>query len=309
LVSYAEYKKNLDKRFNVDHLRTFALVAETGSFSAAAERLQVTQPAVSLHVRQLEKCLGATLVERVGRKARPTAIGLELLGHAARIEAAISSAIEAVYSRSESVSGAIRLGTGATASIYLLPPVLGDLKRRFPDLEITVTTGNTADIAKALEANLIDIALVTMPLTGRMLEVTPVLTDPFVLIAPVDVTLPSTVSPKNLSNLPILLFEPGGNTRRITDAWFSKHRLAMRPVMSLGNVEAIKEMVRAGLGCAVIPGLAVKSEDRRQGLAVYALRPPLQRKLALAVRRDKRLDRGLKETLAAITSACAKPKT
>jgi DNA-binding transcriptional LysR family regulator len=295
----------LDKTINVDQLRTFALVAETGSFSGAAGRLRLTQPAVSLQVRQLERSLGATLIERVGRRARPTAIGLELLGHAAKIDAAIASAIEAVEDRASSISGAVRLGTGATASIYLLPAVLGGLKRRFPDLEITVTTGNTVDIARALEANRIDIALATMPIVGRILAVTPVLIDPFVLIAPIGMILPSTISPKSLSNLPVLLFEPDGNTGRITNDWFSKNGLTLRPAMSLGSVEAIKEMVRARLGCAVIPNLAVKSEDPRRGLAVHPLRPALSRRLALAVRRDKRLDRGLKETLAAITSACA----
>ena len=93
---------------NLDYLRTFALVADLGSFSAAAERLGLTQPAISLQVRALEKQLGVRLVERVGRTARPSAAGAELLAHAGRIEAATSQAIEAVARHAKGVLGRVR---------------------------------------------------------------------------------------------------------------------------------------------------------------------------------------------------------
>src|SRR5688500_8098456 len=101
------------RSLNLDYLRTFVTVIELGSFSAAAERLRLTQPAVSLQVRQLEKKLETALVERVGRKAKPTAAGAELLAHADRIAAAVSSAIEAVARHASGAMGRIRLGTGA----------------------------------------------------------------------------------------------------------------------------------------------------------------------------------------------------
>ena len=288
------------KSINLDYLQTFVSVVERGSFSAAAERLGISQPAVSLQIRQLERSLGTSLIERVGRKAKPTAAGSELLAHAGQIDAAVTSAVEAVARRATGAMGRVRLGTGATACIFLLPPILKELRRKFPDLEITVTTGNTADIVRAIEQNVLDIGLVTMPVTGRVFDITPVLNDEFLLIAPSDMLLPARITPAALSTKPVLLFEPGGNTRRIADEWFARSGISLKPVMSLGNVEAIKELVAAGLGCAILPGLAVHKERRRADVTVRSLSPRLHRRLAVVVRRDKRLHAGLNDVFRAL---------
>ena len=123
----------------------------------------MTQPAVSLQVRQLERRYGLKLVERVGRRARPTAAGLELLTHIRAIDATLAQAEQAMTAHASQVSGRLRLGTGATACTYLLPPLLADLRRRFPALEVVASTGNTADMLRGLENNALDIGLVTMP--------------------------------------------------------------------------------------------------------------------------------------------------
>ncbi len=288
------------KALNLDYLRTFLDVIELGSFSAAAERLSLTQPAVSLQIRQLEQRLGVKLIERIGRKAQPTAAGAELLTYASEIDALTSRAIEEVGRHASGTIGRVRIGTGATACIFLLPPVLRELRRKFPSLQITVSTGNTADIVKAVDENSIDVALVTLPASGRMLEITPVLDDEFVVIAPSSMKLPQRLTAPALANLPILLFEPGGNTRRISDEWFRRSGIDLKPVMSLGSVEAIKELVSAGLGCAVLPSMAVRHEKHRKGLIVRSLTPKLHRTLAVVIRRDKPLHRGLKEVVRAL---------
>ena len=114
----------------LDQLRTFTEVIAHGSFSAAAERLRLTQPAVSLQVRQLEKRLGVRLIERVGKRATPTPAGAELLDHARRIDASVAAALEGMARHAGGTFGRVRIGTRATACIYLLPPVLRDLRRR-----------------------------------------------------------------------------------------------------------------------------------------------------------------------------------
>jgi DNA-binding transcriptional LysR family regulator len=288
------------RNINLDYLQSFLVVIECGSFSAAAERLQLSQPAVSLQVRQLEKSLNATLIERVGRKARPTAAGVALLEHAPQVDAAVASAVDAVAQQTTGTAGRVRLGTGATACIFLLPPILKELRTALPALEITVTTGNTAEIAKAIGDNTIDIALVTMPVSGRSFEITPVLNDEFVLIAPHDMPLPARITPAVLATKPVLLFEPSGNTRRTTDEWLARGGVSLKPLMSLGSVEAIKEMVRAGLGCAILPGMAVSASAKQRDLVARSLSPKLHRRLAVVIRRDKRLDRGLRLTLSAL---------
>ncbi|WP_426434270.1 LysR family transcriptional regulator [Bradyrhizobium genosp. P] len=294
------------KSLNLDYLESFRIVIESGTFSAAAERLQLTQPAVSLQVRQLEKNLNATLIERVGRKARPTAAGAALLDHAQQIDAAVASAVDAVAQQTTGTAGRVRLGTGATACIFLLPPILKELRTALPSLEITVTTGNTADVAKAVEDNTIDIGLVTLPVSGRSFEITPVMNDEFVLIAPYDMALPARITPAVLATRPVVLFEPGGNTRRTADEWLARGGVSLKPLMSLGSVEAIKEMVRAGLGCAILPGMAVTAKNKPRDLVVRSLLPKLYRRLAVVIRRDKRLDRGLRKTLSALKTISTK---
>jgi len=285
---------------NLEHLKAFVAVIDSGSFSAAAERLSLSQPAVSLQVRQLEKRLGTTLVERVGRRSRPTAAGAELLQHAGHVDAAVAAAINAVAPHASGALGRLRLGTGATACIFLLPPLLGDLRRRYPQLEITVTTGNTADIVKAVEDNTLDLGLVTLPAGGRALHVTPVLDDEYVLVVPPDVALPARITAAVLARLPVLAYEPGGNTRRIVDGWFARSGVVLRPVMSLGSDEAIKELVAAGLGCAVLTSLSARDPRRSGTMQVRSLSPRLHRTLAIVVRRDKKLHRALGETIAAL---------
>lgn len=283
---------------NLDHLRTFMDVAALGSFSAAAERNGLSQPAVSQQVRRLERRFGLRLLERVGRRVVPTAAGDELLAHACRIHDAMAEAELAMQSHSATVGGRVRLGTGGTACTYLLPPLLANLRRRFPRLDVVVSTGNTADVLCAIESNALDVGLVTMPAPGRALQVTPVLEDEFVAIFPASGSgIPVRATPAELACRPLVLFEPGARTRGLVDEWFELAGMRARPVMELGSTEAMKEIVAAGLGCAVLPRMAVSGSGARDGLAVRALQPRLARQLAVVTRRDKPVGRGLRQVL------------
>ena len=281
--------------------RTFLAAIETGSVTAAARLLNVTQPAASQQLRELERILGARLLVRAGGRVMPTSAGQALIGPAGRAQAAVEEAVAAVAAHRSGDTGRLRLGTGATACIYLLPPVLRELRRRFPALDITVSTGNSPDVVAAVEENRLDLGLVTLPASGRMLEVTPLIEDEFVAIAPLQTTpLPARPAPADLAALPLILYEPGGNTRRLVDGWFAGAGVTLRPVMSLGSVEAIKELVGAGLGCAVLPRLSIRQEEARGMLQVRSLSPPLHRSLALVLRQDKPLRRELREMIAAL---------
>jgi DNA-binding transcriptional LysR family regulator len=292
---------------NPDHLQAFADVVETGSFSAAAERRSLSQPAVSLQIRQLERRFGLRLIERVGRRATATAAGHDLLQHIRDIDEAVSRAGEAMAYHRKEIVGRVRLGTGATACIYLLPRLLGDLRRRFPALDIVVATGNTPQILRQLEDNLLDVALVTLPARGPMFQVTPVLKDEQVAVfAAAGPRPPASVTPTALSRLPLVLYEPGGNARRVFDAWYARSGVPLKPVMELGSVEAIKELVAAGLGCAILPRLAVTGIGASERLVVRSLAPRLHRALGIVLRRDKPLHRGLREVVNALTGLRAR---
>ena len=179
--------------------------------------------------------------------------------------------------------------------------VLRRLRQRLPSLEITIATGNTSDVVKAVQDNALDVALVTLPAGGRNLEVTPVLDDEFVAVTSRDgVKLPARVTPEVMARLPVIMFEPGGQTRLVTDQWFFQGGVELRPSMSLGSVEAIKRLVGVGLGCAILPAVALREPGDRARLVVRRLTPRLYRKLAIVVRRDKVLQRGLRETVKAL---------
>jgi DNA-binding transcriptional LysR family regulator len=292
---------------NLDQLEAFAVVVELGSFSAAAARLNLTQPAISFQLRQLERRLGVRLVERIGRRAQPTAAGLDLLPHIGRIEAVVAGALDAMAGHAEGVAGRVRIGTGATACIYLLPPLLSELRRRFPRLEIVVRTGNSPEILRALEDNALDVALVTLPAPGRIFAVEKLLDDEIVAVFPPGAQPPAMRTPAVLAEWPVLLYEPGGHARRVIDDWFRQAGVASKPVMELGSIEAIKELVAAGLGCGLLPLLAMHGNNG--SLLAHSLAPPLYREIGLVVRRDKVPDRGLRELmhgLAALKGRSAK---
>ena len=285
----------------LDQLHAFVTVVDRGTFSAAAQQLGLSQPAVSLQVRQLEKRLGVRLLERVGKRATPTAAGNELIEHARQIGEVVSAAVDKMSSHASGALGRVRIGTGATACIYLLPPALQNLRRQFPTLEVTVQTGNTVDILKAIEENTLDVGLVTLTAPGRMFEVTSVRDDAFVAIFPAGCeAIPKVITPAALSRRQLILYEAGGNTRQVVDRWFAHAAITPSPVMYLGSVEAIKEIVGAGLGCAVLPGTAIRARGERIPLVVRKLTPKLQRKLAIVVRRDKPMNRALRETIKAL---------
>jgi DNA-binding transcriptional LysR family regulator len=286
---------------SLDRLRAFSYVVELGSFSAAAGKLELSQPAISQQVRELERNIGVRLIERVGRRAAPTAAGEELLGHARRIEANVGAALDAMVRHAKGTIGRIRIGAGATACIYFLPPVLRALRGRFPALDIVVSTGNTSDVLKMIEENSLDFGLVTLPAEGRVFDAQALLEDEFVAIAAPDAdALPERVAPADLARRHLVLSQSGANTRALIDQWAMRAGVALKPVMELDSVEAIKEIVGAGLGCGVVPRMALPASNARRQLVVRSLAPKLIRKLAIVMRRDKPLHRGLREAISAM---------
>ena len=283
---------------NLGNLATFRLVVQRGSFSAAADVLGLSQPAVSLQVRQLEQFLQTRLIERTGRGIKATAAGIALLTHSEKIELAVSAAVQSVSEFNREVSGSITLGTGATACIHLLPSLLLTLRERHPLLTVGVTTGNTLDIVRAVEENRLDLGLVTLPAIGRNLAVTPVMDEEFVCIfASNQEALPPAVTPEVLQTLPLIAFESGSGTRDLINGWFLADGRAIAPVMQLGSIEAIKRMVRAGLGFSIVPRMAVEHPQDRIGLNVQSLAPLLYRQLGIIMRQDKIISKGIAEIL------------
>ncbi|MEL2240982.1 LysR family transcriptional regulator [Leclercia adecarboxylata] len=283
---------------NLVQLATFRLVVQRGSFSAAADVLGLSQPAVSLQIRQLEQFLQARLIERTGRGVKATAAGLALLTHGERIGRAVDEAIRSVAAFSQEVSGTITIGMGATACIHLLPPLLQELRQSHPLLRVGVTTGNTLEIVRAIEENRLDLGLVTLPAAGSALAIAPVMDEEFVFIAAGEQQAQfDTLTAEHLQDRPFIAFSAGSSTRLVIDAWFQASGVEAQPIMQSGSIEAIKRMFRVGLGYSIIPRMAVDCVEDRQGLCVRSLTPVLQRQLAIVMRQDKILSKGISEII------------
>jgi DNA-binding transcriptional LysR family regulator len=271
------------------HLRALAAVARHASFSRAAGELGVTQPAVSMQVRQLEEALGQPLLERVGKRAFPTRAGEVLLTHAASAFREIDAGIERVQELGGVMAGRVRLGTSASISIYLLPPFLRRFRSRYPATELVVVTGNAPEIARAVVDNELDVGIVSLPVRERELAVAPFVDDELVAIAAPHPRWRGlrTIGPDALAREPLILYEQGGTVRRVIDGWFRRAGAAPVRPMELGNTEAIKKLVEAGLGLSVTSWFSIRAELRARLLIAIRLSPALVRKIGVIRRRDK----------------------
>jgi len=288
------------RNLNLDQLEALREVVALGSFSAAAQRLNLTQPAISLQVKQLEARLGVRLVERIGKRAFATAAGRDLLAHGRRLFDEAAAAAATARRHRGGIAGRVRIGAGATACIYVLPAALRELIVNYPDLEIIVTTGNTDEIVRAVDDNALDLALVTMPVRGERLTVRPLIDEPLVAVLPPRTAARARLGPTDFAGMPLILYERGGTTSRIIDGWFGRAGIAVKPVMELGNAEAIKRLVGVGLGRSILPEISVRAEAAAGELAVRPLSPALGRTLGVVHRRDKPPEPYLDVTLAAI---------
>ena len=265
---------------NPAHVRTLQEIARHQSFSRAAQALHLSQPAVSHHIRHLEHELGQPLLERVGKRAFPTRAGEVLLAHAARAFAELEAARQSLHGLRGVVAGRLRVGTGATASTYLLPPLLRRLHAAHPELELVIVTGNSAGIAAAVAGNDLDVAVVTLPVHGRAMTVTPLMLDPLVAIAPADRRwrTRSPLTPGNLARHPLILYERGGTIRRVIDQWFRRPG-PLRGARDVGSRRGARPRARRPT-----PGATARPPPRRR----QAPRPRAQRRAPRVPRGPRR---------------------
>ena len=270
-------------------IEAFTQVVEQQSISGAARRLGLTQPTVSLQIRMLEKRLGVRLVDRIGRRSVPTPAGMAFLKHAQTITGAIGTALDdmsqrnaADTERNAERAEQLRLGIDPSAGFLLPPAFWRELRQRLPELEVRVYSWPTAQIVEGLENDRIDLGIVNLPLPGQSFDVSSIIGDELVFIASSkDSRLPPKLTPAALAELPLLLYEPGGEMRRLLQAWFA--RAGFHPLMQIGDMEVIKRLVFAGLGYSILPRMALSREEREH-LTLRRLTPRLYRKLALIVK-------------------------
>jgi DNA-binding transcriptional LysR family regulator len=242
----------------------FRAVAEEGSFTRAAHRLNVSQSAVSRQLQLLEGELGGPLLHRSPKGITLTAEGSLLLRTANRIHRDISEAMWEISETQKLKRGRVSIAGGMTACIYVLPKLLKRFRVLHKDVDLVVTTGSADSILALLRNHSVDLALLTLPIVGTDLEVRPVLREELVVVTARRhvLTQQRLIDARSLARYPLVLFEPGSNTRRVVDEFFQLQHVPMNVAMETESVEIIKAMVASGLGITLIPYASIAADIR-----------------------------------------------
>jgi DNA-binding transcriptional LysR family regulator len=245
-------------------LESFARVAALGSLTRAAEELHLTQPALTRQIAALEKQLGVVLLARLPRGVALTPAGEALEQHALRLLRMADEAAADVREVAAGRSGRLVVGASSTAATYVLPPLLARFRRDHPGVELSVLTGGSSRVCEMVRGGEAHVGVVTAPADGRALRSivlgeleTVVVLHPKHPLAGAEWP---EIAPEALAEAPLILMQSGTNLRARVDEILAAAGVSARVDMELDSVEAIKQMVAAGLGLSLIPAVAVRRE-------------------------------------------------
>ena len=266
---------------NPDQLRTFLEVVELGSFTAAAKRLNLSQPAVSLQIRELEARCGVQLLERLGKKPFPTVAGRQLLVHAQRILDESEHALASIKRLQDATGNQVRLGMTMTTLTYHANDVVRRLKREHKELDLSIILHQSSQLAETVRNNNLDLAIVSLPIDGDNFVCQPFMEDNVVGIVPEDryATAPKTATPQLFAAEPFVMQGRNDVQMKLADQWFRAAGQAPRSFVEVDNLEACRAAVAAGLGVSILPG--VMAQHALRGVTVLSLDPPIRRQLAI----------------------------
>jgi DNA-binding transcriptional LysR family regulator len=290
-------------------LEIIRAIAETGSFTAAGEKLHVSQSAISRQVLLLEDELGEAVFHRIGRRIRITPTGESLVQLSNRVFQDLQETVSAISETQEHLRGTLRLVGGMTVCLYVFPTLLSEIRRVHPHLELKITVASTERSISLLRSGAGDLGLLTLPIEASDLESVPVIREELLIVS-----YPAhpfakrrTVDPGDLNGQPFILFESGSITRRLVNEFFTRQDIAAEVVMETENVEIIKAMVRTGLGIGIVPWQAAAADVRAGQL--YASRisgHPLIRETGWLYPRMGRLPRVVSEVMRVFDSVRAR---
>ena len=245
-------------------LRYFCAVAETGSFSRAAEQSHVAQPSLSQQILKLEDELGARLFDRLGRSVRLTDLGKTFLPRARAVLRELEAAKGDVVERKDSVAGPLCVGVIPTIAPYFLPPQLTSFTRQFPQAQLTVVEEITPVLLDRLRASTVDVAILALPIRGHEFDTFPLLTECLFAALPRKHALASrrSLSLKDLRKEPFLLLRDGHCFRDTAVAACDRARLNPQIVFESGQFSSILSMVGTGMGVSIVPEMAIEKNPR-----------------------------------------------
>jgi LysR family hydrogen peroxide-inducible transcriptional activator len=293
------------RNLTLKHLRYFDAVARHGHFGRAAEDCAISQPALSMQVRDLEATLGTPLVERGPRAVTLTPFGAAFAPRAREILRAVDDLADMARAAGERLTGQLRIGVIPTVAPYLLPRVMDRLARAFAGLDLRLRETVTPRLIAGLAEGRLDAAIVALPVSEPALAEVALFSEEFVLVRPLADADRPVPGPDRLREMRLLLLEEGHCFRDQALA-FCDPGGGAREMLEASSLSTLVQMVGAGLGVTLIPEMAVPVETRSAPVAVARFAAPRPRRtIGMVWRRSSPLAAQLSRIAAAVQEAAA----
>ena len=286
-------------------LRYFCAIAQTGSFSRAAEQCHVAQPSLSQQILKLEDELGVRLFDRLGRSVRLTEVGKTFLPRARAVLRELEAARGDVVERKDSIAGPVTVGAIPTVAPYLLPSILTAFSKKFPQAQLTVIEEITPVLLDRLRASTVDVAILALPIRGHEFDSFPLLTEPLFAVLPEKHPLAHrrSISLKDVRKEPFLLLRDGHCFRENAVAACDRARVHPQVIFESGQFSSLLGMVGAGMGVSLIPQMAV---DKKAGCRYVSISDPeATRTIGVVVLRGRSLTRANLGFLSLLRQSCS----
>ncbi|MFT4113018.1 LysR family transcriptional regulator [Silvibacterium sp.] len=243
----------------IHQLRYACAIADTGSFSRAAERCQVAQPSLSQQVLKLEESLGAKLFDRLGRSIRLTEAGRAFIPHARSILEQMETARLSVADKHADLRGSVAIGVIPTIAPYLMPRYTAAFTRRFPEAKLRIVEETTPVLIESLRDLSIDIAILALPLRHKDLEFYPIRTEPLFAVLPKDHPRgeEESLTLKDLRGESFVMLRDGHCFRDLSIAACTHARITPNIAFESGQFSSLLGMVAAGVGISLVPEMAI----------------------------------------------------
>jgi LysR family hydrogen peroxide-inducible transcriptional activator len=274
----------------IKQLRYFDALARHQHFGRAAESCSISQPALSLQIKELETLFGAPLVERGARQIRLTALGEDLISKAREVLVSVEELEDLMRASRGPLSGRFRLGVIPTIAPYLLPAAIRALSDRFPEIELEVRETVTKSLVADLLESRLEAAIVALPISEPALQEFALFVEDFVLVRPSSEATKPVPSPAALKTMRLLLLEEGHCFRDQALTFCDMSKTQPRQLMEGSSLSTLVQMVSAGMGVTLIPDMAIPLETRSADVSVARFPTPSpSRKIGLLWRKSSPL--------------------
>lgn len=277
-------------KITLRQLRYVDALARSGHFGRAAEHCAISQPALSIQIRELETTLGAQLFERGARDVRPTGLGEAVIARAREVLRGVDEIAEMARAAGDTLAGRLRVGVIPTVAPYLLPRLLPRLSETYPDLDIQIRESVTPRLLMELGEGRLDTAIVALPVSDPALQEVPILEEKLVLVRPAGAAEAAPRTAQDLTGLRVLLLEEGHCFRDQALSFCNLPGIVARDGLEGTSLSTLVQMVGAGIGVTLIPEMAVEVETRSADVRVSAFADPQpSRRIGMIWRRNSPL--------------------